>query len=67
MKTLPKKITFEVVKGCEGNSIYIMDEDGTSGYRLAGPKPWGGGTVINKFQIDTETLLREIENLKKED
>ena len=53
----------EVVNGVEGPSLYIGDEDG--GYRLAGPKPWGGGRTIHKFTVKLNELVREAMDLAK--
>ncbi len=54
-------IYIEVVSGCEGPSLYISDDDG--GHRLAGPKPWGGGSTIHRFKIKPEELRRELDSL----
>ncbi|BCD88016.1 hypothetical protein PSm6_44230 [Pseudomonas solani] len=51
----------EVVNGVEGPSLYIGNEDG--GYRLAGPKPWGGGRTIHKFTVKLDELVREAMDL----
>ncbi|MDN4147593.1 Lar family restriction alleviation protein [Pseudomonas tohonis] len=51
----------EVVNGAEGPSLYIGNEDG--GYRLAGPKPWGGGRTIHKFTVKLDELVREAMDL----
>lgn len=51
----------EVVNGVEGPSLYIGNEDG--GYRLAGPKPWGGGRTIHKFTVKLSELVREAMDL----
>lgn len=45
-------MTIEYISGCEGNCLAIND------YRIAGPKPWGGGRTICKFGIDDEILER---------
>lgn len=37
---------FEIVSGVEGKCLYI-DET-----RVAGPKPWGGGTIVDAFTTD---------------
>jgi len=52
-------ITLEVVSGVEGPSLYITDDKG--GYRLSGPKPWGGGNTIHKFKVDLKELLQQPE------
>lgn len=48
-------VLIEVVSGCEGHSLSIGDE--SSGTRIAGPKPWGGGRTIHSFEVDIERLL----------
>jgi hypothetical protein len=52
-----EKITIEVVNGCEGKSIYIND------YRVAGSKPWGGGTVEKSWTTTKEEILKAL-NIK---
>ena len=39
-----KVCTLELVNGVEGQSLYIND------YRIAGKKPWGGGTVVKTWK-----------------
>ena len=39
---------FEVVRGVEGCCLALDDT------RIAGPKPWGGGTVIHAWETDKE-------------
>lgn len=51
----------EVVSGVEGPSLYIGD--GSTGYRLAGPKPWGGGKTIHKFRVKLDELVSEAMDL----
>lgn len=38
--------TFEIVKGVEGDCL-VLD-----GKRICGPKPWGGGRIIDTFRTD---------------
>ena len=40
--------TFEVIRGVEGCCLALDDT------RIAGPKPWGGGTVIHAWETDEE-------------
>ena len=40
---------FEVIRGVEGCCLALDDT------RIAGPKPWGGGTVIHAWEIDERT------------
>lgn len=39
---------FEVIRGVEGCCLALDDT------RIAGPKPWGGGTVIHAWETDRE-------------
>jgi len=59
----PGTCLIEVVAGVEGPSLSIGDESG--GYRLAGPKPWGGGRTIHRFVVNIDELLREAATLKE--
>ncbi len=45
----------EVVQGVEGASLYIDD------VRVAGPKPWGGGKVIHRFEVDHAAIKVSVE------
>lgn len=60
----PRKIKkvhrLEVIVGVAGPCV------GLNSIRIAGPKPWGGGTVIATFKVDHEDLLLGISNRKKE-
>jgi hypothetical protein len=49
-----------LVGGVEGNSVYLND------YRIAGPKPWGGGRVIKTFKVTLKDLIEAIPELKPE-
>ena len=40
----------EIIKGVEGLCVVLND------YRIAGPKPWGGGTVIARFKTSSEDI-----------
>lgn len=51
-------VWLEVASGCAGPSLYISDDAG--GYRLAGPKPWGGGVVMHRFKVNIAELKREL-------
>lgn len=44
----------EIVKGCEGMSLYINDT------RVAGNKPYGGGMTIAEFKVPDEEILRQM-------
>jgi len=54
-------VWIEVVAGREGPSLSIGDDSG--GYRLAGPKPWGGGRTVHRFQVGIRELRNELDAL----
>lgn len=56
-------VWLEVMSGVEGPSLYVGDDG--SGHRLAGPKPWGGGSVQHRFAVNIEELERELTGLKE--
>ena len=62
MKTKPKpKVVHHsalVVVGVEGACLYI------DGYRVAGPKPWGGGKPMYEFKF-TDADLKEAERSRR--
>lgn len=43
-------LTIEVIQGIEGPCLSV------NGYRVAGPKPWGGGTVVMIWKVDAERI-----------
>ena len=47
-------VTVTIVHGVEGNSMYVDN------YRVAGPKPWGGGTTISEWVVRSEDILKMI-------
>jgi hypothetical protein len=51
MSLLPQNVSILVVNGVEGPSVYIND------YRVAGPKPWGGGSAVVQIQTDPFSIL----------
>jgi len=52
-----KLIKIEIVKGVEGNSLYIED------YRFAGPKPWGGGTALKKWKVSRQDFINSLKTI----
>ena len=50
-----KVAQFELIDGCEGYCLGFND------YRVAGPKPWGGGTALSACHPNKERLLKLIE------
>lgn len=53
-KKQPDLINILVVKGSEGHAVYINN------IRIAGPKPWGGGTTLYETNVKKEELLEII-------
>lgn len=48
------KVIIEIINGVEGQCVAIND------YRVAGPKPWGGGKVSKKFTSDMSNMRRAL-------
>lgn len=46
-----ERIEILEISGVEGNSLYIDD------FRVAGGKPWGGGSVVQKWSVPISELL----------
>jgi len=60
------KFKVAVIQGREGLSVYIND------YRVAGSKPWGGGTVLYENEnadIPMNELIsgKKMESMNRED
>lgn len=53
-----KKVLVDVTSGVEGPCLCVGD--GSTGRRVAGPKPWGGGSVVYQFWVDPEELIAAI-------
>lgn len=51
---MAKTVRIEEIRGCEGNCITINDT------RIAGPKPWGGGHVIKKWDARVDHILKAL-------
>jgi hypothetical protein len=47
----------DICEGVEGPSVYIND------YRVAGPKPWGGGKISRRFTARIESLKTATDRL----
>lgn len=66
-----RKVALEIIGGREGDSISLSqnEADGSgSGYRIAGPKPWGGGSVVQRWDLDEadlDVLIREAQDAKR--
>jgi len=53
-------LEIDVIKGVEGNSLSINVKGEGVGVRIAGPKPWGGGDVLESWYVDHENLITDI-------
>lgn len=50
-------VTIELIRGIHGHTgLYVND------YRVAGEKPWGGGTTVNTWTMPREEFLAALEN-----
>ena len=45
-----EKFEIAIIEGVEGNCILLNN------FRVVGPKPWGGGRVIEKWQVSLEDI-----------
>lgn len=50
------KLTLSVVQGVEGLAVYLCD------YRIAGAKPWGGGTVAASWTITMGDIRKALQH-----
>lgn len=48
------KVEIALVGGVEGPSLYIAD------YRVTGHKPWGGGTIRERWTVEKSRILRAL-------
>lgn len=53
----------EVISGVEGPCLSVGT--GEVGQRIAGPKPWGGGTVEYSFKVGKKELLDAVKEFAK--
>lgn len=54
MPTPSTKASIRIIKGVAGMAIYIND------YRIAGSKPWGGGTEVCTFRVRREDIVQAL-------
>ena len=59
MKTKRMPLTFTIIQGPEGPSLYLNT------YRIAGPKPWGGGKVLYEWTIEGEEFFDALNHSTK--
>ncbi len=55
-----RQVTLVLCQGVEGQCVYLND------YRIAGPKPWGGGTTIKSWNVSTSDIEKAIKPIKSE-
>ena len=56
-KVIPEgKLLIDVVQGPAGCCLCIGDNDTSE--RVAGPKPWGGGSTVHSFLVSADDLRR---------
>lgn len=48
------KIDVAIISGVEGKALII------NGWRVAGPKPWGGGQTIQQFDVPKVDILEAL-------
>ena len=46
----------------KGSKLAILSPEGESGYRIAGPKAWGGSKNIARLKISTDDLVTYIKS-----
>lgn len=54
-----KTLKLELIAGVEGQCVAL------NGYRIAGPKPWGGGTIVKEWVTDVDRLQRAVPELRQ--
>lgn len=62
MATDERPVVFEAIRGVEGVCLALTVVDGYS-TRIAGPKPWSGGSVIHRWEVKPSELRRELPDL----
>lgn len=50
----------EYVDGVEGPSLSLSPTAKSSGTRIAGPKPWGGGKVVRSWAVNPEDIFEAL-------
>ena len=54
---MKRTVYINVIGGPEGPCVDVGNDSG--GFRLAGPKPWGGGRVLHRFEVDLDELIEK--------
>jgi hypothetical protein len=58
-----KKFIIERIAGVEGDCLAISFDNGKTGHRFCGPKPWGGGKSVQQWFLKTKDLFDAIPEL----
>ena len=56
-------VQIEIVSGVEGKCLSIGNTQ--TSFRLAGPKPWGGGRTLHSFKVDYDELIAKAKEYKE--
>jgi len=59
-----KNCYFEIIDGPEGPCLAICKAKNEGGYRISGPKPWGGGTILYSFKVNIKDLEEQIKMIE---
>lgn len=57
----PDEVNICVVSGVEGPSVYVNE------IRVAGPKPWGGGTTVYDFNAERRHVDEALQQVWNDD
>ena len=62
MSDLKATHTFEIYANAEGNKLCLAypSNDDSCSYRIAGPKAWGGSSLIGRIEIRESDLVTYI-------
>jgi hypothetical protein len=60
----PGHVFIDIVAGVEGGCLTIGDE--SSSTRIAGPKPWAGGTITQRFSVAISDLRKAVQEYEQE-
>lgn len=56
--TIEKTNKLQIIECNNGYTILLND------YRIAGDKPWGGGTVVKTYKVSEKDIVEALENKK---
>jgi hypothetical protein len=61
-----KTALIQLIRGVEGNCLSVSFDKGETGQRLCGPKPRGGGKVIDQWAVNVEKIVQYLKGNKNE-